>query len=294
MATGDAADMAARMRRVLPTGWFADEAPVLDIVLPGLGAGLSTLYGLIDYAALQTRLATVSDTWLDLAGLDYRGATFLRRPGETDTQYRARLLPILRDAATRPALIARLEAITGNVPWVFEPSRPADTGGYGIACGYGGGTPVTLLAVGTGPTVLATDDAGTLLSVEDDGALLDIVDTGPADAVLAVDDAGTLLSIGGDGGSGGGGAYGSMVLPYQVFIRVDRPAGSGIPGVAGYGVSVGCYGLGSIEYASLDMELPHITDADIYAAIVDVLPIGVTAWVALGNASPVTVSVADT
>lgn len=40
----------------------------------------------------------------------------------------------------------------------------------------------------------------------------------------------------------------------------------------------GGYGVGAIEWGSLDMSAGHITDADIDAAIVNVLPVGTTAW----------------
>lgn len=202
MATGDADDMAGRIRRVLPAGWFADETPVLDAVLAGFGAGLATVYALIAYAVLQTRLATVSDTWLDLAGLDYRGVEFQRRPGESDTDFRGRLLPILRTAATRPALEALLAQLTGQPFWVFEPSRPADVGGYGVARAYGQTVRRVPRFIGDHPYL-------------------------------------------------GAGRYGSLSLPFQCFIHMRRPLTG------------------------------DLTDADLYAEIVAILPIACTAWTCL-------------
>lgn len=73
------------------------------------------------------------------------------------------------------------------------------------------------------------------------------------------------------------GAYGSMLLPYQSFVTIFRPVGQGIPSIAGYGASIGGYGVGSIEYATLSM-IQGITDADLYAAVNSVRPVGYTIW----------------
>lgn len=218
MATGDAADFASRIRSTLPAKWFPDSSPNLVALLTGMGSAWSLLFAQLSYANVQTRLLTVSDGFLDLAARDYRGTGFVRKGAESDANLRARLLPIFRDKATRAALIARLLQITGNVATVFEPSRPADTGGYNVAMGYG----------------------------------------------VA-------------------GAYGSLILPGQVFITIARPLGQGIPNVSGYGSGAGGYGVGAIAYAQLAAEGPHVSDSDIYAAIVEVLPVGSIGWTALAG-----------
>lgn len=80
-------------------------------------------------------------------------------------------------------------------------------------------------------------------------------------------------------GYGVAGAYGSMVMQYQAFVTAFRPTGSGIPLIAGYGVSTGGYGQASrASYASLSMIQGSVTDADIYAAIDSVKPVGTTIW----------------
>jgi hypothetical protein len=107
-------------------------------------------------------------------------------------------------------------------------------------------------------------------------------------------------------GYGAAGYYGSLSLPYQAFVIAYRPATSGIPNVAGYGVCVaglsgasilfngapvdpivamapGGYGHGRIEYASMDMIEGAVTDADIYAAIASVIAEGTIAWTRLSN-----------
>jgi hypothetical protein len=80
-------------------------------------------------------------------------------------------------------------------------------------------------------------------------------------------------------GYGVAGGYGSLLLPYQAFVTAYRPAGTGIPLVAGYGISTGGYGVASrADLASMDMIQRAVTDADIYAAIDSVKPSGTTVW----------------
>lgn len=78
-------------------------------------------------------------------------------------------------------------------------------------------------------------------------------------------------------GYGVGGAYGSMLLPFQAFVTAFRPLTSGIPYVPGYGNSPWGYGVAG-EYASLSMVQGSVQDADIYAAIDAVKPVGTTIW----------------
>lgn len=80
-------------------------------------------------------------------------------------------------------------------------------------------------------------------------------------------------------GYGMAGGYGSLLLPCQAFVTALRPTGTGIPLVAGYGISTGGYGVASrAELASMDMIQGAVTDADIYAAIDSVKPAGTTLW----------------
>lgn len=80
-------------------------------------------------------------------------------------------------------------------------------------------------------------------------------------------------------GYGLAGSYGSMLIPYQAFVVAYRQASSGIPNVAGYGISTGGYGVASqADYASILQVIGFISDADIYAAIDSVKPAGTTVW----------------
>jgi hypothetical protein len=85
-------------------------------------------------------------------------------------------------------------------------------------------------------------------------------------------------------GYGVAGAYGSLLLNYQAFIKAYRPSGSGIPLIQGYGTSPGGYAAPSrAAYANLGDMTTGVTDAAIYAAIASVLPAATIAWVAISN-----------
>lgn len=217
---GDQDDMLARLKANLPP-WFPSDSTIVDGALTGLAYLFAFVYSLIKYAELQTRIRTATGGWLDLIAADFFGADLLRSAGQGDTSFRTRiLLNLLRERATRAALVRVLTDLTGRAPIVIEPMRPADTGGYGL-----GGV-----------------------------------------------------------GYGVGGAYGSVMLPYQCFVQAFRPASSGIPFVAGYGSPPGGYSTPSrAVYADLEMVQGAISDADIYAAIEAVKPEGTTVWVNLSS-----------
>lgn len=149
--TGTVSDMVWRLGKVLPSRWFPDpeNAPVLQSVLNGLGAGLSALYGQISYAADQARIKTATDSFLDLASFDFLGGSLPRRLGEPDATYSARIrAEIVRPRATRASVVRVLTDLTGRAPAVFEPALTTDTGGY-----YGGGA-------GTGFAYANSDGTG--------------------------------------------------------------------------------------------------------------------------------------
>ena len=115
---------------------------------PGAGRGSTAL---LEYAEAQHRIATATDSNLDLIAGDYFGTGLIRRMGEADSAYRSRILAnLLVPRGTRAAVIEVLTNLTGEAPTVFEPARPADTGawghiggptvtglGYNVAGGYG-------------------------------------------------------------------------------------------------------------------------------------------------------------
>jgi len=212
------ATMFERIKRLLPVhAWFTDNTPILDALIAGIASGLEYVKGLYDYAKLQTRILTATDGWLDLIAADLFGQSLARKASQTDASFRAEILASLfLEKATRRSLAGVIKALTGREPVICEPTRPLDTGAYGVGiCGYG----------------------------------------------LA-------------------GAYGSISTPWQTFVTVYRPAGTGVPFVAGYGVPVGGYAAPSqLEYAPAATALSQITDADIFRAIDVSKPAGTIVWV---------------
>ena len=139
MATGDQNDILGRLKALLPGGWFRGATPVLDGFLSGIAWALAQVYALAAYARLQTRIATASDGFLDLISSDFFGGNLPRKAAESDAAFRARILSqLFLEKGTRRGLIRVLQLLTGRTPWVFEPGRPADSGGYNTnALGYG-------------------------------------------------------------------------------------------------------------------------------------------------------------
>jgi hypothetical protein len=138
MATGDSGDMLSRLKSLLPRGWFADGAPIRDAVLGGIADSLAWIYGFIIYAKLQTRLATATAPFLDIASLDFFGTSLPRRNGERDPAFSARIrAEITRERQTRNAIVTAVTGLTGRPPFVIEPANPADTAIYGIGTYYG-------------------------------------------------------------------------------------------------------------------------------------------------------------
>src|SRR5690349_11921995 len=135
---------AQRLAAVFPPGWAAPDALLpggnVRMALEALGAELSFLGGALSYALAATRLQTAQGNALDLLALDYFGATapyaLPRGAGELDPAYRARLTAAMLPAgATRSAMAAALQALTGYPPRLIEFWRPADTGAYDMPPG---------------------------------------------------------------------------------------------------------------------------------------------------------------
>jgi hypothetical protein len=146
---GDQTDIFNRLKGMLPSRWFgtaSDPVPLVDAVLSGFATSLAFLYSLYLYAKLQTRINTATDGWLDLIAADFFGPAGLqRKTGQSDSSYRNAIkVALLREKATRNAIINTLTSLTGRAPVIIEPQRPADTGaygapnsGYGVAGSYG-------------------------------------------------------------------------------------------------------------------------------------------------------------
>jgi len=127
---GDITDLAARLKAQIPVSWFKS-SPKFDATLQGPAWALSTIYSQITYAALQTRIATATDGFLDLIANDFFGTNLLRLTNETDGAYRTRILAnLFVKGPTRANMSAVLALITGRTPDIFEPSNTNDSGGW--------------------------------------------------------------------------------------------------------------------------------------------------------------------
>jgi hypothetical protein len=130
--------MLVRLKSFLPKRWFPDYSPNVDALLSGFAAIWALLYSMLGYAKAQQRVLTAESVFLDLAAYDFLGSRVQRATAQTDAKFRPIVqLEILRPRVTRAALDQALFDLTGNHPTIFEPKRPADTGGYGVAMGYG-------------------------------------------------------------------------------------------------------------------------------------------------------------
>ena len=135
VVTGSQADMLARLKAVLPLGWFPDsDTPVLDGLLSGIGSIWSFLWSLLIYVAQQRRIATATDINLDIISTDFLGQTLPRKSGEADAAFSARIRSsIFQEMGTRKAVSDALTLLNGATPTIFEPANANDTGGYGAA-----------------------------------------------------------------------------------------------------------------------------------------------------------------
>lgn len=135
---GDTNDMLRRLNAVLPLRWFSDAAPVIQALLTGLAVVWSGLYQILAFVRLQTRLATATGAFLDMAAQDFFGMRVVRAQNQSDAAFLAVIRrEMLRDRATRPAMASMMIDLTGRTPNLFEPARPADTGAWNGPLGYG-------------------------------------------------------------------------------------------------------------------------------------------------------------
>jgi hypothetical protein len=79
------------------------------------------------------------------------------------------------------------------------------------------------------------------------------------------------------------GGYGSLLLPYQCFVTAYRPVVIASGNNGGYNAGPGGYGIAPMAWSDLADDPGLITDAEIYAAIVGVLPVNCVAWTRLSD-----------
>jgi hypothetical protein len=142
MTIGSQEEIYRRLVGYLPR-WFGDDPPYLGALLQGIAYSMAFVYSLIQYAKLQTRILTATDGWLDMISSDFFGGTVSRTFGQTDSNFRNVILAnMFRERGTRKSVVDIVTQLTGHPPSIFEPARPADTGGYdagGCALDLAGG-----------------------------------------------------------------------------------------------------------------------------------------------------------
>jgi hypothetical protein len=254
MATGDSNDIFSRLKSVLPSWWGAS-SPILDGVLSAFSNVAAWAYSLLVYVTLQTRIATTTDNFLDIASYDFFGPRLRRFTGETDAQFSARIrAEVLRPRVSRGAISTALTDLTGKKPIFFEPWNTGDTGGWdGGGFAYAGNNP-------------ATGGGGAW-----DAACGYDLNAWQFDAPRGVAE---LIS-------GGVGGWGDTNLPGQFFLTVYRPGLQGVPSVSGFDSVGGGWDVGSIEYIDQSMIVGAVTDLDIYATINSTRAAGLIAWTKL-------------
>jgi hypothetical protein len=113
MAQYDQNDFTQRLLQLFPLPWTSDSARrpggYLYALFYALAQPFATLYALLAYVLLQTRIATATDINLDLISQDFFGSELPRLALESDTSYRARILnTLLNGGMTRPGMALTL------------------------------------------------------------------------------------------------------------------------------------------------------------------------------------------
>jgi len=267
MGIGDQQDFTSRLLRLLPTGWFPSEAPRLNAVLQGAAAALSAAFGMLSFVKAQTRIQTASGSFLDLISQGYFGGELPRLQYESDAAYAGRITyNLTAPRGTHDGMMQMLQQLTGNRPIIFQPNLPGNCICLGSLADPG--------AAGGGSELSGIASAGYQAPYPSFGSVT--------------------------AGLGASAAWGTLLMPCQVFIIVAPP----ITGLAiysaydGYGsiaspASGGAGGLASmaspdIAGAGIPIVNPEalpgeVTDSFIYQQIDDWMPVGYTAWVLVSN-----------
>lgn len=115
----------------MPKSWFPVNSPNLSASMQGPAWALSTVFANITYIALQTRIKTATDGWLDIISGDFFGTNLPRLTNEIDSAFRSRILAnLFVRGPTRDCMVNVLALLTGRAPDIFEPSNTTDSGGW--------------------------------------------------------------------------------------------------------------------------------------------------------------------
>lgn len=132
---------AKRILDLIPDDWVSAQSKQpgggLYLLASACGQVLADAFTAIAYVALQTRIATATDTNLDAISNDFFGGTFPRNIGESDISFRARLrTAIFQNKGTRAGMESALGAL-GLTFTIVEDANPNDCMSLGVAGGWG-------------------------------------------------------------------------------------------------------------------------------------------------------------
>ena len=123
---------AQRLGRLFPRDWASDDAVQSGNVYAlflSAGQEISDLLQEVQYAALAQRMQTETSPELDLASQDFFGTALPRPSGMSDQNFYTLIVSnLFKSAATRAAISAAIQGLTGVAPRMMEPWNIFDTG----------------------------------------------------------------------------------------------------------------------------------------------------------------------
>lgn len=145
---GSQAQILQRLQFLMPIGWFSvGMVPIRDAILTGFANAFSFIFAIFAFIRLQTRIATMTGPFLDLAAYDFFGGALTRTAGQSDASFRNQIISFLfRERNTREAIVLVVEQLLGVPPVaIIEPQRATDCmcwdeptqGGYDVAGVWG-------------------------------------------------------------------------------------------------------------------------------------------------------------
>jgi hypothetical protein len=252
-----------RIKRLIPPGWFATDskAPVRNALLGGLSDGIAWITDRQAYVRRQTRIKTATGFWLDLIAWDFFHSRLMRRKGEADESFRARVLAeLFRPRNTRAAIVKAVTDLTGIEPDIVELWNTGDCGAY-----ENGHFAYTDDGFGTGD-LSGYDSPASAYDVGTFG----YVDPQPVSETAS-----------------GAGCWGSYDYPNQMLITAYRGVVSGtLADCGGYDIGTIAYGDPTHTGAGYYVTAPTsaATDAEIYRTIAATVAGGCIGWTEILNA----------
>lgn len=115
-------DIKKRLYSYFPHSWFRENNTNINIILEGMAVVAYWIYTFQEAARKELRIKTAANGILDLISQDFYDGYIERNSGESDEDFKLRILSnLLREKATRPAMEAAIEYVTGYKPLIIEP-----------------------------------------------------------------------------------------------------------------------------------------------------------------------------